>query len=390
MRSVTAGPWRVVAKGCVVSGFRQVLIILVLCAAGAAAWWAFVRPDATPAPAQASGGNAARVSVVPVEVTPVRLGEVQDVIEAVGTSRALQSIDLVANVKGRVTDIHFRAGQTVKRGQPLARLDDIIETANVAEARALLEDARAQLERARQLVANRNVSQARVDELESAYAAARARLRAAERRLDERVVRAPFDGVVGLREIDVGARVEEDTKITRLEDRSLMELEFQVPELYYGRVRVGQQIRAKSASLPGQVFVGAVSAIDTRIDEVSRAFRVRAELPNPQDSIPAGLFMVVEIVLASRPDVMLVPEHAIVPEGRSNHVFRLRGDRVERVEVQLGQRRVGEVEIVGGLEPGDTIVTSGIQRLRSGSPVRVLNAPAGPREEISSLKAGAG
>lgn len=371
-----------------VSGFKQVLIILVLCAAGAAAWWAFVRTDA--APAQASGGNAARVSMVPVEVTPVRLGEVQDVIEAVGTSRARQSIDLVANVKGRVTEILFQAGQKVKRGQPLARLDDIIESANVAESRALLEDARAQFERARQLVANRNISQARVDELESAYAAARARLQAAERRLDERVVRAPFDGVVGLREIDVGARLEEDTKITRLEDRSLMELEFQVPELYYGRVRVGQQIRAKSASLPGQVFVGAISAIDTRIDEVSRAFRVRAELPNPEGSIPAGLFMVVEIVLSSRSNVMLVPEHAVVPEGRSNYVFRVRGDRVERVEVHIGQRRVGEVEIVAGLDPSDTIVTSGIQRLRPGSPIRILNAPAGGAEEISSLKAGAG
>lgn len=370
------------------SGFRQVLLILVLCAAGGAAWWFFARPDVTPA--QASGGNAARVSTVSVEVAPVRVGEVQDVIEAVGTARARQSIDLVANVTGRITEILFQAGQQVKPGQPLARLDDAIESANLAEAHALLGDARAQFERARQLVANRNVSQARVDELESAYAAARARLQAAERRLDERVVRAPFQGVVGLREIDVGARVEEDTKITRLEDRSLMELQFQAPELFYGQIRPGQQVRAKSASLPGQVFVGTISAIDMRIDEVSRAFRVRAELPNPQGTIPAGLFMIVEIVLASRPDVVLVPEQAILPEGRSNYVFRVHGDRVERVEVELGKRRVGEVEVVSGLAPGDIIVTAGIQRLRSGSPIRILNAPAGTGGEVSSVTRGAG
>lgn len=375
-------------EDCGLSGFRQVLLILVLCAAGGAAWWFFPQPDVTPA--QASGGNAARVSTVSVEVAPVRVGEVQDVIEAVGTARARQSIDLVANVSGRITEILFQAGQQVKPGQPLARLDDVIESANLAEAHALLGDARAQFERARQLVANRNVSQARVDELESAYAAARARLQAAERRLDERVVRAPFQGVVGLREIDVGARVEEDTKITRLEDRSLMELQFQAPELFYGQIRPGQQVRAKSTSLPGQVFVGTISAIDMRIDEVSRAFRVRAELPNPQGTIPAGLFMIVEIVLASRPDVVLVPEQAILPEGRSNYVFRVHGDRVERVEVELGRRRVGEVEVVSGLAPGDTIVTAGIQRLRSGSPIRILNAPAGTGDEVSSVTRGAG
>lgn len=331
------------------------------------------------------------MSVVPVEVTAVRVGEVQDVIEAVGTARARQSIDLVANVAGRITEIHFQAGQRVKAGQPLARLDDAIESANVAESRALLEDARAQLERARQLVANRNVAQARVDELQSAHAAAQARLRAAERRLDERVVRAPFAGIVGLREIDVGARVEEDTKITRLEDRSLMELQFQVPELYYGQVREGQRVRAKSAALPGKVFVGTVSAIDMRIDEVSRAFRVRAELPNPDDSIPAGLFMVVEIVLATRPDVMLVPEHAVQPEGQANYVFRVRGDRVERVEVQLGRRRLGEVEVMGGLAPDDTVVTAGLQRLRAGSPIQILDVPPGsPDGTPAAAAAGAG
>ncbi|MDX9859609.1 MAG: efflux RND transporter periplasmic adaptor subunit [Rhodospirillales bacterium] len=371
-----------------VSGFRQVLIILALCAMGGGAWWFLARPDVVPA--QASGGNAARVSVVPVEVASVQIGEIQDAIEAVGTARARQSIDLVANVTGRMTEILFQAGQEVDRGQPLARLDDAIESANLAEARALLGDARAQFERARQLVANRNVSQARVDELEAAYAAARARVQAAERRLDERIVRAPFRGVVGLREIDVGARVEEDTKITRLEDRSLMELQFQVPELFYGQIRTGQQVRARSASLPGKVFLGTVTAIDMRIDEVSRAFRVRAELPNPEGMIPAGLFMVVEIVLASRPSVVLVPEQAIVPEGRSNYVFRVRGDRVERVEVQLGQRRVGEVEVVNGLNAGDSIVTAGVQRLRSGSPIRILNATSDAVGEGSSTTAGAG
>jgi membrane fusion protein, multidrug efflux system len=155
--------------------------------------------------------------------------------------------------------------------------------------------------------------------------------------------------VVGLREVDVGARVTDTTVLTRLDDLPVIELEFQVPELYFGAIRQGQPVDATSTAFPDTVFSGEVAAIDTRIDAVSRSFRVRAELPNPDARLPGGLFMLARITLRTRPDAILIPEQAVMAEGRSTFVYRIAGTptepRAERVEIRLGQRRVGEVEV---------------------------------------------
>lgn len=351
---------------------RQLLIIVCLIGLGGAAWWFGLRGEAE----ETTGANAGRVAQeTPVEVALVRTGEVRETIEALGTARARQSIELVPNATGRVVEILFETGETVEAGQPLLRLDDSIERANLEEARAVMEDPRRQLERARQLLVGGNVSQARVDELEKTYTAALARYRVARQRLEERVVTAPFTGVVGFREVDVGARLSETTVITRLEDISLMELQFQVPEVFFSRIRTGQSVQAVSSALPGQVFTGEIAAVDYRIDEVSRAFQVRATLPNPDGAIPAGLFMLVRIVIETRADALLVPEEAIVPENGRTYVFRIEDGKARRVSVQTGQRRDGEVEVIRGLAPGDMIVTAGVQRLRDGAFVRILNPP---------------
>lgn len=360
---------------------RQFLIIAVVALAGGGAWWFFVGatesgpPQAGPKP-----------QPVLVDAVPVRVGEVAEAIEAVGTTRARQSVDLRSTVTGRVAEIRFLTGQRVPAGQPLVRLDSAIEEANLAEARALRDDAGSQLERARQLVASRAVSPARVDELEAQHRVAQARLAVAERRLAERVVVAPFDGVVGLREVDVGARVTADTVLTRLDDLSVVELEFQVPELFFGRVRRGQSVEAISAALPDGRFKGTVSTIDTRIDPASRVFRVRAELPNPDGLLPGGLFMVAQVILAARSDVLIIPEQAVVPEGRSTYVFRIKDGRAERVEVRLGLRRVGEVEVAAGLALGDMVAVSGLQRLRDGAAVRLSGGPP----QVDGVRAAAG
>ncbi|WP_142849324.1 efflux RND transporter periplasmic adaptor subunit [Telmatospirillum sp. J64-1] len=348
---------------------RQMIIVVILALGVGGAWWFWSSGG------QESSGSAplAQIPAVPVEVVEARLDTVDEVIEAVGTTRARQSVDVVALVSGRISDILFEAGQRVEKGQELVRLDSRIEEANLAEARALMEDARTQLERARQLLANRTVPQARVDELQAAYNAAQARLTAAERRLEERVIVAPFSGVVGLREVDEGSRITENTVLTRLDDLSLVELEFQVPEIFFGRLQRGQRVEAISAGMRDHRFVGTIVAIDTRIDAVSRAFRVRAEFPNPDNALPAGLFMAAQITLDSRAGAVVIPEQAVVAEGRSTYVYRVREGVAERVDVQLGLRRVGEVEVVAGLTAGDMVVTAGLQRLRSGMPVNIVS-----------------
>ncbi|UEM22399.1 efflux RND transporter periplasmic adaptor subunit [Skermanella mucosa] len=359
---------------------RQIVIVLVLIALSAGAWW-YLETPGSDAAQQAGEGPPA----VPVEVAEARRGEVSEVIEAVGTTRPRQSIEVIADDSGRVDEILFETGQRVEQGQPLVRLDRGIQEANLAEAEAVLVDARAQLERARRLVSNSAVSEARVDELRAAFLTAEARVAAERQRLRDRTVNAPFAGIVGLREVDVGARVTDSTVLTRLDDLSVIELEFAVPERFFGAIRQGQPVSATSTAFPDTDFTGAVAAIDTRIDAVSRSFRVRAEFPNPEGRLPGGLFMLARVTLSTRPDAILVPEEAVLAEGRSNFVYRIVGTpaepRAERVEIRLGQRRVGEVEVVEGIGIGDRVVTAGLQRLRPGSAVRLPTVPAPTSED---------
>lgn len=341
--------------------------------------------------ASSEGATSAQRGPPPVlvEIAEVSRGAVADTIEVVGSTRARQSITVVPAVSGRVSEILFEAGQTVKAGQPLVRLESALEEANLAEARATLADAQAQLDRARQLIASRAVAQARLDEVQSAFNAQRARVAAVERRLADRVVVAPFSGIVGLSEVDVGARVTEGSVITRLDDLSSVELEFQVPELFFGKVMRGQVVEA---SAPGQRDAaqsvrGTVSAVDTRVDPTSRAFRVRADLPNAEYAVPAGLFMSARIRIAERPDALLIPEQAVVAEARSTYVWRIRDGRAERVDLLLGVRHYGEVEVVEGLALGDVVVIGGLQRLRAGATVMVKDGGTGKGAEKGAIAA---
>ncbi|WP_119458392.1 efflux RND transporter periplasmic adaptor subunit [Rhodospirillaceae bacterium SYSU D60014] len=352
---------------------RQIVAILILVTIAGAAWYLTAQTAGSPI---AESDRADPTALV--EIAEARTGVITQHVEAVGTLRAKQSIAIKANASGQIADIRFEAGEQVEQDEVLVTLDREIEEANAAEARAMLRDAEAQYERARQLLANKTVAQAQVDALNAAFAAARARLAAAERRLRDRQIRAPFAGVVGLREVDLGARINEDTVVTTLDDLSAVELEFSVPGIFYGRIQRGQAVAATTASFPDQTFAGRIASIDTRIDPIARSFRVRAELPNPDNALPAGLFMVVRVTLGSRPNAVIIPEEAVVAEGRSTYVFRVRDGTAERVEVELGHRQVGEVEVLKGLRAGDSVVVAGLQRLRDGAPVRVRQSRTVP------------
>jgi len=351
---------------------KQLLIALVLLAGLGAAVFVYYETRGEPAEAAMQRGPPA----VPVALAEAEAGTVQERIEAVGTTLARQAVDIVPLVSGRVVEIAFSPGARVEAGELLVRLDDAAERAAVAEAEAALRAAELALQRARRLRETNAVAQATVDDLEAAYEGARARLDRAQNALAERTVRAPFAGVVGFRGVDVGARVDNDTVLTTLDDLAEIEIEFSVPEVYFGQVRPGQEVSARSASFPDRTFRGRIATIDTRIGVVSRAFRVRALLPNPDLVLPAGMFMHVEVVLEERPAV-LIPEEAVLAEGDDTFVFTVREDRAVRRPVRLGQRRTGTAEIVEGIEAGEPVVTSGLQRLRDGAAVRVENRGGG-------------
>ena len=319
----------------------------------------------------AASGRGARPVVV--ELAKAERVTFRRTIEAVGTSRARQSVDIVPLVSGRLVELAISPGQEVEKDAVLARLDNTIETADLAEAEAILVERKQAVERARQLVQRRAVPTAALEEATADVAAAAAAVDRARRRLSDRTIRAPFGGIVGLTNADLGARVDDETVLTTIDDLSEIEVEFSAPETLFAEVRIGLPVSARSAAFPGRAFGGEVSSIDSRIDPVSRSFKIRAVIPNPEHVLPAGMFMALTLNL-SESDVIAVPEEAVVVQAADTFVFVVPSDTAERRSVTTGQRRDGLVEIRSGLEEGEAVVVRGLQRVRGGSKVKLLNA----------------
>lgn len=351
------------------SFFRQLLIVVLVLGVLAAGYLAYDRywPGAQVAgPAETSARAA-----IPVVLGTAELRETARQVEAVGTTLSRRAVQIVAMASGRVVEVAFEPGQTVKAGDVLVRLDDDIEQADLAEAEATLQESVLALQRARALREKNAIPEATVDQLVAQRAAAQAELDRARRRLADRTVRAPFDGVVGLRQIDPGARVDEEVVLTTLDDRSEMEIAFSMPETLYGQIAIGQPVVATSTAFPGRRFEGLVATIDSRIDATARAFKVRALLPNPDLVLPAGMFMHIAVVLESHEAVM-IPEEAVIAHGDRTYVFVVADGKASVRDVTLGQREPGAVEVTQGLSAGEKVVIRGTQRLRDGAPVRVL------------------
>jgi membrane fusion protein, multidrug efflux system len=349
---------------------RQVVSAAMVLLAAGGGYAAYDHLNASREQPGANGPERSALAVA-VETAPAETRDLSSTMEAVGTSLARQSIEVVALASGRVREIAFEPGQKVAAGDVLLRLDDEIQRADLDEAEATVNETTLALERAETLRAQNAVSQAALDETRSRKAIAEAELDRASRRLADRTVRAPFDGIVGLRQVDAGARVSDTTVITTLDDLSEIEIEFAVSETLYGRIALGQTVVATAAAYPDRRFEGSVTSIDSRIDQAGRSFKVRASLPNEDLALPAGMYMHVTLRLDSRTAV-LVPETAIVPAGGKSFVYVVRDGLAEQREVTIGARQPGTVEVAEGVEAGDVVVVSGTQRLRNGAPVTIV------------------
>lgn len=336
---------------------------LALVAGGFYAWQLYdARRDA---PASAGAGGPSPVGVV---VAPARVEQLPRVVEALGTTRALEAVEITSRVSSIVTDIHFAGGEEVAAGQVLLELENAEERAALAEAEAALIDSRSQFERARALAKTQVVSESQLQQLEATMKADQARLRAAEARLEQTVIRAPFDGYTGLRTLSPGTLVTPGAVVTTLDDLSSVRLDFSVPEAFLDFVSDELQVAAKSVAFPGREFGGRVTTVDTRVDPVTRAVIVRAEIPNPDRMLKPGMFLTVRLEGSPR-DTLVIPEAALVPEADRQFVFVVREDTARRVEVAIGRRLPGEVEVLRGLSPGDRVVVEGTQKVVDGTPV---------------------
>jgi len=320
---------------------------------------------ASPAMAGAPGRQNAPTQVTTV---PVRNEVVSQKLEALGTARANESVDISSKTSNIVTAVRFRDGERVRVGQVLVQLDDAATRADVAAAQATLNESESQYNRSRELLNTQALSKSQFEQLEATLKANRARLQAAQARLEDTVIRAPFSGRVGLRRVSVGTLISPGDVITTLDDTSVIKLDFAVPENMLSTLREGLSVRATAPAYPGRNFAGKVASIDSRVDINTRSVTVRALLANEDGALKPGMFLNVSLSKDER-QAIVIPEEALTPEAEKQFVFVVADGKASRREVRIGGRRPGHVEVLGGLNPGDVVVVEGTQKIRDGSPV---------------------
>jgi membrane fusion protein (multidrug efflux system) len=318
-------------------------------------------------------------------VAKVQVVKLVDDVQAVGSLRSRQGVMLRPEVSGRITQLNFRDGERVRKGQLLVQFDDQLQLAQIKQSQAELSIAQANHKRNQELLAQNFVSQRSLDESAANLEVAQAKLALAQATAARLKILAPFDGIAGIRNVNVGDYLKDGTDIVNLEDIDTVYVDYRLPERFQTQVRSGQRATVELDALPGRRFEARVQAVDPLIDANGRSVGVRASITNQQLQLRPGMFARVSTVFGVREKALVIPEEAIVPQAGRQFVMKLvpgpDNDTLvsQRVPVKVGIRRPGQVEILEGLKEGDTVVTAGQQRLqRDGSPVRVmeLNRPA--------------
>ncbi len=317
--------------------------------------------------AAAKAGKSAADRPAAVTTTIVQPRAFNDALQALGTAQARESVTITAKVSDVITRLAFDSGQRVRTGQLLADMNSRAQQADVTAAEAALRDAEQQLRRGGELAKAQLIARGQYDTLRANRDAAAASVQAKRASVADRTINAPFAGVLGLRQVSLGALVAPGTVITTLDDDSSIKLDFTVPESALSSLAAGQSITATSDAWPGVTFDGGIADIDSRIDPSTRAVRVRAELPNPQDKLRSGMLLRVRVQLPSR-QALVLPEIAVQQEAELSSVFRVAaGKTVAKVPVMLGTRQDGLIEIKAGLKAGDRVVIEGTVKLHDGS-----------------------
>lgn len=350
-------------------------------AAAVGYWYQYLKPQEPPAALAAP--TEASSSAVAVEAVEVELGPMVEAVTVSGTLRSDEDAVISAEISGRVDGIHFDEGQEVEQGALLFTIDDAIHNAELATAEANLELSKRNYERATELL-ERDAGTVRArDEALAQMEINQANVNLTQTRLDKTRIKAPFAGIVGLRQVSVGEYVTPGQDLVNLEDIDPIKVDFRVPERLLRVVQTGQPVEVALEAWPERTFEGDVYAIDPQIDAGGRSIILRARIDNDDQLLRPGLFAEVRLITERRENALLVPEETLVPQDGTRYVFKIVDGEAQRVEVEVGQRRFGQAEILSGLERGDLVVTAGQLKLQDGAAVRVIepDAPAAADEE---------
>ncbi len=347
--------------------------VVGIAAAAALAWWyqnrdgAAARSPVASAAVVAPARQAAAGGPVPVEVGKAVAMRIEDDAQAIGSLRAHQGVMLRPEVSGRVARIGFADGKRVRRGQLLVQLDDTLQRAQLQQTQAQASIARTNLERNRELVAQNFVSASAVDQSAAALEVAQAQVALAQAQLERMRILAPFDGVAGISNVNLGDYVKDGADIVNIEDTSSMWVDFRLAEQFMTRLRPGQPVEVQLDALPGRTLAARVEAVDSLLDADGRSLLIRARLPNAGGELRGGMFVRARTVFAVREAAVVVPEEALVPQGGKQYIVKVieapAGKVSQRLEARIGVRLPGRAEILEGVNPGDVVVTAGQARL---------------------------
>jgi len=319
-----------------------------------------------------------------VNIAEAKSETIPNLLTAVGDLAAVHQVNVTSDLNGRITEITFTAGSNVKEGTPLVQLFDGPEQADLASFKAQATMAQLSLERAKQLAARQFGPQATVDQAQSSFDQANAGIAKTQAIISQKQVRAPFDGELGVRKVEVGQYLTAGTQIVSLTDLSQLYANFTVTEKDSGALKVGQTVRIAVDAYPGRKFEGKITTIEPQIATDTRNIRVQATIANPEKILKPGMFATTTVVLPDKPPVITIPETAVDYTLYGDSVYLLTEKKEDdgktsltavRTFVQTGNRIDGRAEILKGLKPGDRVVAVGQLKLQSGAAVTVSADP---------------
>src|SRR5579864_172605 len=323
----------------------------------------------------------------PVSAVEAKSEVIPNLLTAVGDLAAVHQVNVTSDVSGRITDIMFTAGASVKAGAPLVQLFDGPDQGDLASFKAQAVVAQLSLDRAKQLAARQFGPQSTVDQAQATFDQANAGIAKTQAIISQKLVKAPFDGVLGVRHVEVGQFLTAGTQIVSLTDLSTLYSNFTVTEKDSGQLKVGQAVRVVVDAYPGRTFDGKITTIEPQISTDTRNIHVQATLANPDHILKPGMFATTTVVLPDKPPAVTVPETAVDYTLYGDSVFVItekKGDdgkttlSAVRTFVQTGNRVDGRAEIVKGLKPGDRVVAVGQLKLQSGAAVMISSDPPPP------------
>lgn len=346
---------------------HPLLIVFLLIAAGISVW--FVQTYLANEMQSTERREGGAVTVV---VGEVALQSFVDQVESIGTALANESVAITAKVTETVTRVNFEDGMFVQAGDILVELTNAEETALLHETQANVDEATRQFKRVQNLINQKLASETQLDVERNRMQTAQARFEGILARLDDRLIRAPFSGKLGFRNVSPGTLLSPNTPLTTLDDISSIKLDFSIPESYLATVKPGQEVLALSIAYLDRTFVGSVSTIDSRVDPTTRTVKVRAKLSNDKLLLRPGMLLTVRLI-QERAEFLAIPESAVVPVQNQQFVYVVEGGKAQRREFKPGRRTPGYVEVLSGLSAGEKVITEGLIKVRPGSQVRVKN-----------------